>query len=139
MRRGVVLVACGVALAAHAAPPAATTPAARADAMFLAWDADHDGRLTAAEFRAGWVGLATRQAIEARLRTQFARLDANHDGALDAAEYAGVELARRAGAAAPLSRFDRDGDGRLRFGEYVGLVAALAPGAAPPRESERRP
>jgi Ca2+-binding EF-hand superfamily protein len=102
------------------------------DAAFKAWDGNHDGFLSQAEFRAG-MGAAQhrareRAALAARLREQFEKVDANHDGGIDAGEYANLMLVHDAGKAAPaLSSFDRNGDQRLEFAEYLALVGRLAP------------
>ncbi|MGY3265647.1 EF-hand domain-containing protein [Lysobacter sp. HA35] len=116
-----------------ATPPAAAPKAAAqpnpADAVFSAWDVDHNGSLTHDEFRQGWARLQSRMQVEGRLRAQFQHLDTDHNGSLDAKEYAGVALAKQQGAAAPLSRFDLNYDQKLTFAEYVGLVQALAPRA----------
>ncbi|GAB1594337.1 EF-hand domain-containing protein [Lysobacter claricitrinus] len=126
----VALVSPALAVAATSAPapaPAAKAPTTQVDAVFAAWDADHNGSLTRDEFRQGWARLQARMETEQRLRAQFQHLDADHDGNIDAKEYAGVALAKQQGAAAPLSRFDMNYDKRLSFVEYIGLVQALAP------------
>ncbi|WP_133501399.1 EF-hand domain-containing protein [Cognatilysobacter terrigena] len=115
-------------------PPAANkaTPPNPADTVFTAWDADHNGSLTQAEFRQGWARLQTRMQVEQRLRAQFQHLDTDRNGTIDAKEYAGVELAKKAGTAAPMSRFDLNYDQKLNFAEYVGLVQTLAPNMPAP-------
>jgi hypothetical protein len=112
--------------------PASHAADAAIDAQFKAWDTDHDGKLSQAEFGAGMA--AFRRRAEAgteaavRLRGQFDRIDANRDDAIDAGEYPNLELVRAAGKAAPaLSAFDRNRDQRLQFAEYLSLVARLAP------------
>jgi Ca2+-binding EF-hand superfamily protein len=112
------------------APAAAPKPvvAEPAGAMFKALDANGDGQLSLAEFRAGWQRLQAAAEIQAALARQFAALDANHDRAIDAGEYGGLMLVKNAGKAAPpLARFDADGDGKVEFAEYVRLVETLAP------------
>ena len=113
-----------------ARPAAPATPREPAvDATFKAWDADHDGVLSQAEFRQGWNSVRRRaqDKVEASLRTQFDKVDANHDGAIDAAEYGHLLLVQRAGKSAPaLASFDRNGDPRLEFDEYMVLVGRMA-------------
>jgi Ca2+-binding EF-hand superfamily protein len=124
--------------AARPAAPAVKAPpvGAAIDAAFKAWDSDHDGALSLAEFRAGMDALRRRteeKATVARLREQFDKIDANHDGGLDASEYASLLLVRDAGRNAPeLSAFDRNDDRRLQFAEYLALVARLAPAQQQP-------
>lgn len=106
------------------------------DAMFKAWDADHNGVLSQAEFQQGWSSLRQRaeDRVEASLHGQFDKVDANRDGAIDAGEYGSLLLVQRAGKSAPpLASFDRNGDQRLEFDEYMALVGrmAAAPRAAP--------
>jgi len=116
------------ALPAQAAAPAVPREPA-VDATFKAWDADHNGALSQAEFRQGWNSVRQRaeDKVEASLRTQFDKVDANHNGAIDAGEYGNLLLVQRAGKSAPaLASFDRNGDQRLEFDEYMALVARLA-------------
>jgi hypothetical protein len=118
------------ATATHA--PAPRAAAAAIDAEFRAWDTDHDGKLSQAEFGAGMAAFRRRAEagteVAVRLRGQFDRIDANRDDAIDAGEYPNLELVRAAGKAAPaLSAFDRNRDQRLQFAEYLSLVARLAP------------
>lgn len=106
------------------------------DATFKAWDADHNGVLSQAEFRQGWNAVRRRAEtkVEASLRTQFDKVDANHNGAIDAGEYGNLLLVQRAGKPAPaLASFDRNGDQRLQFDEYLALVGRLA---VAPRKSQ---
>lgn len=117
----------------HALPAQAAAPATprepAVDATFKAWDADHNGVLSQAEFRQGWNSVRKRaeNKVEASLRTQFDKVDANHNGAIDAGEYGNLLLVQRAGKSAPaLASFDRNGDQRLEFDEYMALVARLA-------------
>lgn len=112
---------------AIAAPATPREPAV--DATFKAWDADHDGVLSQAEFREGWNSLRQRAEgkVEASLRAQFDKVDANRNGAIDAGEYNNLLLVQRAGKSAPaLASFDRNGDQRLQFDEYLSLVGRLA-------------
>jgi Ca2+-binding EF-hand superfamily protein len=112
---------------APAAPAAPREPAV--DATFKAWDADHNGALSQAEFRQGWNSVRQRaeDKVEASLRTQFDKVDANHNGGIDAGEYGKLLLVQRAGKSAPaLASFDRNGDQRLEFDEYMALVGRLA-------------
>ena len=115
---------------AQPATPAPATPREPAvDATFKAWDTDHNGVLSQAEFRQGWNSVRQRaeNKVEAGLRTQFDRVDANHNGAIDAGEYGNLLLVQRAGKSAPtLASFDRNGDQRLEFDEYVALIGRLA-------------
>jgi len=110
------------------------------DATFQAWDADHNGVLSQAEFRQGWNSVRQRaeDKVEASLRTQFDKVDANHDGAIDGDEYGHLVLVQRAGKSAPpLAGFDRNGDQRIGFDEYLALVAKLA--AAPHAQKGKAP
>jgi len=114
-----------------AAEPAAAQGAggAAGDAAFARWDADHDGVLSRAEFRAGW-DVVQRARVQSRLHAQFARLDRDRSGALDAGEYAQVVLAQRAGAGGAMSRFDLDHDGRIDITDSLRSVQAPAPVAS---------
>lgn len=103
------------------------------DAVFNAWDTDHNGSLSRREFVAGSQQLrraseARREGVmQQRLRAQFGTLDADKSGALDAHEYARMQLIKRAGTSAPsFSTFDANKNGRLEFAEYVQLVSYLA-------------
>lgn len=121
-----------------AAPATPREPAV--DATFKAWDTDHNGVLSQAEFRQGWNSVRQRaeNKVESSLRTQFDKVDANHDGAIDAGEYGNLLLVQRAGKSAPaLASFDRNGDQRLQFDEYIALVARLA--AAPRKPQGKTP
>lgn len=131
---------------AQAAPPAAAAaPAQRepaVDATFKAWDANHDGMLSQAEFRQGWNAVRQRAEgkVEAGLRNQFDKVDANHNGAIDAGEYASLVLVQRAGKSAPpLASFDRNADQRLEFDEYLALVARLAAAPHAPQQQGKAP
>jgi len=96
------------------------------DALFAAWDRNHDGQLSAREFDDGWRALRRAGTAERGLQQQFATIDRNHDHALDANEYAQLLLVKRAGASAPpLARFDASRDGRLQFPEYLRFVQAM--------------
>jgi len=126
----------------RAQPTQAAAPAARReptiDATFKAWDADHNGVLSQAEFRQGWNSIRQRaeDRVEASLHGQFDKVDANHNAAIDASEYGNLLLVQRAGKSAPaLASFDRNGDQRLEFDEYMALVARMA--AAPHTAQER--
>ena len=115
--------------AALAAPAPAADPA---DAMFASLDADRDGTLSRAEFRAGHAALQRAIAAEARLREQFRSVDRDRSGGLEANEYAQLILVQRAGAAAPaFATFDADGDAKLGFGEYLVAVRRLASAPQP--------
>jgi Ca2+-binding EF-hand superfamily protein len=121
------------------AAPAAAGPDAMIDAMFKAWDADHNGVLSQAEFRKGWDSIRDRAEakVETRLREQFDKVDANGNGAVDAGEYGKLLLVQRAGKSAPpLSTFDRNGDQRLDFDEYMTLISRLV---ATPRNAGQAP
>jgi hypothetical protein len=125
------------AQAGAAVAPAQREPAV--DATFKAWDANHDGMLSQAEFRQGWNSVRQRaeNKVEASLRTQFDKVDANHNGAIDAGEYGSLVLVQRAGKSAPpLASFDRNADQRLEFDEYLAMVARLA---AAPRAQQSQP
>lgn len=134
--RAIMLAGFALALASTAAQARAQATAAPAtprgqavDATFKAWDADHDGVLSQAEFREGWNSLRQRAEgkVEASLRAQFDKVDANRDGAIDAGEYRNLLLVQRAGKSAPaLASFDHSGDQRLQFDEYLSLVGRLA-------------
>jgi hypothetical protein len=124
------LAALGLALAAAGSAGAqapAKPPIAAADAAFALLDADRDGTVSRAEYRAGHARLQQAIAAELRLLDQFRALDTDRSGALEAREYASLALVKRAGLAAPsLSTFDRDADAKLGFGEYLVAVRALA-------------
>ena len=125
----------GLVAARPAAPQGVAPAEPPADVVFRSWDADKDGSLSKAEFRAGWASVRQRAAAkaQARLRLQFDRADANDDQAIDGQEYQGLLLVRRAGAAArPLSRYDADKDGKLQFKEYLVMVQDMAPRTAAP-------
>jgi Ca2+-binding EF-hand superfamily protein len=123
------------AMPAAGAHPVAPRPARDADAMsdaaFKAWDANRDGALSPAEFRAGMAALRRRTeastALALRLRAQFDKLDGNGNGAIDAGEFGNLLLVRKATGTPALSAFDRNGDQRLDFAEYLVLVERLAP------------
>lgn len=113
---------------AQAATPQAGPAADPAAEAFKAWDKDHDGSLSPAEFRAGWQQVQRVAETQARLRHQFSTVDANKNGAIDPPEYGGLLLVKNAGKNAPqMSTFDANRDGKLGFPEYVKLVQALAP------------
>jgi Ca2+-binding EF-hand superfamily protein len=102
------------------------------DAVFNAWDTDHNGSLSKQEFIAGSQQLRRESAVAQQLHAQFNTLDADKSGALDAHEYAQMQLIKRAGASAPsFSSFDANKNGRLDFAEYVKVVRQLAAKSAP--------
>lgn len=114
-------------LAQVAKPQPAQAPS-EVDAIFAAWDADHNGVLSGWEFQKGWQSLRDRaeNAAEARLHQQFGKLDANGNGGIDAAEYGELSIVRRLGKSAPpLSAFDTNQDQRLQFEEYLALLRRL--------------
>lgn len=118
---------------AQAAKPQPQPASNEIDALFAAWDADHNGVLSQQEFRGGWNTLRQQaeSRVEARLRDQFDKVDGNHDGAIAAGEYGNLLLVRQAGKSAPpLSAFDANHDQRLQFGEYLALVRDMAAQAA---------
>lgn len=140
MNHARILLALLAAVSAQPAWAQATTPAAPVAApqarpgagpaaeAFKAWDQDHNGSLSLAEFRAGWQQLQRVAETQARLHHQFSTVDANSNNAIDPAEYGSLLLVRQAGKSAPqMSMFDADRDGKLQFGEYLKLVQALAP------------
>jgi hypothetical protein len=125
--------------AREAAPLRAEPSRTNADAVFAAWDADHNGALSLQEFRDGSRGMRRTAGIRGRLHGQFEAVDANGNDAIDAAEYGKLLLVEKAGKGAPpLSMFDANKDQRLQFPEYLALVrhmterrtAAPAPAAA---------
>lgn len=123
-------VVAGLLLAAGAGAQAqAQAQPDRMDKAFEAWDTDHNGVLSRAEFEAGWRAVVER-GIAARLRAQFEKLDRNDDNGLDGAEYASLALVMQAGKDAPaLAVFDANGDKRLQFDEYIVSVRTLATAA----------
>ena len=121
-------IVAGLLLAAGAGVQAQAQPD-RMDKAFEAWDTDHNGVLSRAEFEAGWRAVVER-GIAARLRSQFEKLDRNDDNGLDGAEYASLALVMQAGKDAPaLAAFDANGDKRLQFDEYIASVRTLAAAA----------
>src|SRR5690606_18042044 len=94
-------VVAGLLLAAGAGAQAqAQAQPDRMDKAFEAWDTDHNGVLSRAEFEAGWRAVVER-GIAARLRAQLEKLDRNDDNGLDGAEYASLALVMQAGKDAP--------------------------------------
>lgn len=136
--------------AVQTAPQPAPQPAAsglraepvppQVDAAFKAFDTDHNGALSLAEFRAGWSSIRRggAQTGQARLQQQFEQIDANNNGGIDRTEYPNMLLVKRAGASAPpFAELDRDGSQKLEFAEYATLVQRLTArqtGAASPRK-----
>lgn len=121
----------------QASPAAPARPAARPGApgrgpadggmatLFNAWDRDHSGSLTLAEFKQGWQD-QRRVALVARLGEMFQTADANHDKLLQPAEYSRLPLMKRAGAdAPPMATFDIDHSNSLDYQEYMRMVDAL--------------
>ncbi|MEO6154894.1 MAG: EF-hand domain-containing protein [Thermomonas sp.] len=99
-----------------------------AEVMFKAWDLDHNGSLSQAEFRSGWQQIRRATQLQVRLREQFTAVDLNKSGAIEANEYAGLLLVKQAGKSAPLlATFDGNRDGKLQWDEYLKFVGALAP------------
>ncbi|TWI01694.1 EF hand domain-containing protein [Luteimonas cucumeris] len=131
-----------------ASPTTAAKPAASAlraepvpaqvDAAFKAFDTDHNGSLSLAEFRTGWQALRRggAQTGQARLQQQFKQLDTDKDGGIDRDEYPNMMLVKRAGGSAPpFAEFDSDRSQKLEFAEYASLVQRLSArqtGSAPP-------
>ncbi|BCT91871.1 hypothetical protein LYSHEL_08950 [Lysobacter helvus] len=145
MKTWIVLMAALVAPVAFAqqqagkpvAAPAAAEQGQGADAMFAAWDANHDGSISKDEFRAGFVQVRDALTVQ-RLHAEFERRDANHDGKLQASEYAQMMLVQRAGKnAPPMSAFDKDKNQSLDFPEYLDALKTLAksqPATAAPKK-----
>jgi hypothetical protein len=139
MNKSIVLIAALVAPAAFAQQPAKApvaapaAPAAAAqqgpagpDAMFAAWDKNHDGMISKDEFRAGYMAARDTMAVQ-RLHIEFQRRDDNHDGKLQANEYAQMMLVQRAGKnAPPMSAFDADKNQSLDFEEYLEALKNMA-------------
>jgi hypothetical protein len=124
MRSGIpiALLLAGCA-ASPTAPPDGLVAAVEANArlVFAHYDADHDGKLSAAE--------AQHVAISG---SAFAALDADHDGGLGWAEFAtpgrlrGLAGTFQAVATSLVKDEDQDGDGRLSRQEYrTGLMVPL--------------
>ena len=134
MLAGWLLAAGASSAAAQSAAPVAARPAgqpvpaqAGTNVIFNALDTDRNGMLSRQEFHAGYPGLVRAIAVELRLREQFQALDADHSGAIEADEFAGLELVKRAGKAAPaLARFDSSRDLKLDFAEYLAAVRQLS-------------
>ena len=104
------------AIAAEAVPP-------QGPPLLVAADADHDGKVTAAELRS-------------EREQQVARFDADRDGGLSAEEYEAWFLdAAQPRLARQFRADDRDHDGRITLEELVERSAATA---APPRPRRRR-
>lgn len=111
-----------------AAPAASVQPASDSrtmEALFDAWDGNHDKVLSFDEFKAGWKQAQAATALR-NLRAIFAAKDTDKSGSLDASEYANLELIKRAGKSAPpMSAFDSDKNRALDFKEYAGMVDAM--------------
>lgn len=135
-----LLAAMGLALfapVAHAQVQGAGTPSVavgepdpnanrRIDAVFSAWDRDHDKVLSLDEFRSGWSVMRRDAQVQSGLRQRFVTLDTNRSGAIEPAEYAKIELIKKAGKTAPpLSNFDGNNNSKLEFAEYLALVRTL--------------
>jgi Ca2+-binding EF-hand superfamily protein len=132
-----ILLFAGSATAAHAAQTAAPDATAQAAAtpLFDTLDADKDQVLSRQEFQSGYAGLQRLIAMQVRLREQFGALDVNRNGAIDGGEYAGLELIRSRGKAAPaLPVFDADRNQKLDFAEYATLVRKLATAQVPAKK-----
>jgi hypothetical protein len=143
MKTWIVLMAALVAPVAFAqqagkpaAAPAAQGPAGP-DAMFAAWDTNHDGAISKDEFRAGYAAARDTMAVQ-RLHVEFQRRDENHDGSLQADEYAKMLFVQRAGKnAPPMSTFDKDKNQSLDFPEYLEALKTMAqsqPATATPKK-----
>jgi hypothetical protein len=116
---------------AHRLHPQQEQQEPQVEAVFKAWDVDHNGSLSKQEFVAGWRQLREGAVVQ-RLHAQFNTLDADKSGALDAHEYAQMQLVKRAGTSAPsFSSFDANRNGRLEFAEYVNVVRQLTARSAP--------
>lgn len=92
--------------------------AAGARAMFLAMDADKDGRVTSREMGAaqGKVGSGRRSGMSSAEKIRV--IDSNHDGVLSAEEH-------QAGSEVMFALMDRNKDGKLTRGEYSAGHAKL--------------
>jgi Ca2+-binding EF-hand superfamily protein len=108
MTRILLIAAAAAALAAAAqAQPAAAGHAAPD------YDADHDGKVTLEEFKAG-------QA--ARMDRLFARLDANHDGKLTEDELTAASSGRGGGRAAKLAKLAANHTGGIGKADLEALA-----------------
>lgn len=111
---------------------AATDP--RLAAVFEWFDADHDGKVSAAEFNdsiaapepMGAIGLIvdtkTRPSNETR-DALFARLDANHDGMLSLRELAAQAVIRTV-VTPEIAAADANRDGKISEAELAAYIAA---------------
>ena len=100
------LLAGPAAIAAEAVPP-------QGPPLLVAADADHDGKVTAAELRS-------------ERERQVARFDADQDGSLSPQEYAAWFLdAAQPRLARRFKADDRDGNGRIALEELVERSAAM--------------
>jgi hypothetical protein len=92
------------------------------DAVFAAWDKNHDGSLSKEEFHAGW-STARTDLVAQRLLAEFQRQDVNKSTKLEADEFANLLLVKRLGQSAPaMSGFDANKDNGLDFNEYLEFI-----------------
>lgn len=98
----------------HAAPPALPpAPTSRivdggTEKRFKILDKDHDGKVTEAEFNAGFA------------KTMLAQYDVDHDGFISLAEWQSVERARSNKVAQQFKSMDVNHDGKLSEAELSG-------------------
>lgn len=96
-------------------------------ARMMERDADHDGKISAAEFAAGGGGRQGGGGMPPEMATRmFARLDANADGSLDKAEIDAM-LAQR------FARMDANHDGAVTAEERDASRGGMREGASPQR------
>jgi Ca2+-binding EF-hand superfamily protein len=102
-----------------------------AEAMFQRMDGNHDGLLSAEEFKAA-LKPRVRPVVYQRLPAQFRAFDLDHSGYLEANEFAALAIIRDAGAEAPsLAAVDTSQDARIDFREFVAMAAKLDPAKLP--------